>query len=204
MEWLTTFEKIALTPAEGKTFAARTVRPGFSGLVNANRSERSIDGSPIDRGPSTWSDIFFSYHHDCPAQCSGSFGCSPHLAWPVGAFGGPPNGVTWPAASGMDFRYSTSAQRSSSVSSGPMTPFPKGAFSKEWPLFELPISDVSIMYVPDLHEVSTPTFTGSKSRPRQNFFVRSAAGTSISYRLGTDPLCMNGGVAQTPSRGAAL
>src|SRR5262245_26630763 len=36
---------------------ARTVRAGFSGLVNANRSLTSAEGSPIDRGPSTWSDI---------------------------------------------------------------------------------------------------------------------------------------------------
>jgi hypothetical protein len=48
-----TFEKIALSPADGKTHAARTVRAGFSGLVNAKRSERSAEGSPIDRGPST-------------------------------------------------------------------------------------------------------------------------------------------------------
>src|SRR5215471_1634404 len=52
-----TFEKIASSPAEGKTHMARTVRPGFSGLVNAKRSLMSAAGSPIDRGPSTWSDM---------------------------------------------------------------------------------------------------------------------------------------------------
>src|SRR5262249_23409508 len=52
-----TFEKIASSPADGKTHAARTVCAGFSGLVNAKRSERAAAGSPIDRGPSTWSDI---------------------------------------------------------------------------------------------------------------------------------------------------
>src|SRR5262245_60139262 len=51
------FEKTAVSPAEGKTHAARTVRAGFSGLVNAKRSLRSPAGSPICRGPSTWSDM---------------------------------------------------------------------------------------------------------------------------------------------------
>src|SRR5262245_36152887 len=51
------FEKIASSPADGKTHAASTVRAGFSGLVNAKRSERSAAGSPIDLGPSTWSDM---------------------------------------------------------------------------------------------------------------------------------------------------
>ena len=48
-----TFENIALSPADGKTHMARTVRAGFSGLVNAKRSVTSAAGSPIDRGPST-------------------------------------------------------------------------------------------------------------------------------------------------------
>ena len=52
-------------------------------------------------------------------------------AVPVFAFGGPPKGVTRPASPGIDFRYSTSAQRCSSVSSGPMTPLPSGPFSNE-------------------------------------------------------------------------
>ena len=47
------FENIASSPAEGKTQAPKTVRAGFSGLVNAKRSVRSAAGSPIDRGPST-------------------------------------------------------------------------------------------------------------------------------------------------------
>jgi hypothetical protein len=38
------------------------------------------------------------------------------------ASGGPPNGVTRPASLGMDLRYSTSAQRCSSVNLGPMIP----------------------------------------------------------------------------------
>src|SRR5262245_1248501 len=42
------------------------------------------------------------------------------------AAGGPPNGVTRPGSSGIDFKYSTSAQRWSSVSSGPITPLPRG------------------------------------------------------------------------------
>ena len=44
-----TFEKIASSPAEGKTHMARTVRAGFSGLVNAKRSVMSAAGSPIER-----------------------------------------------------------------------------------------------------------------------------------------------------------
>ena len=47
------FEKTASSPAEGNTHMARTVRAGFSGLVNAKRSVRSAAGSPIERGPST-------------------------------------------------------------------------------------------------------------------------------------------------------
>ena len=62
IEYSITFEKIALSPAAGKTHAARTVRAGFSGLVNAKRSVRSAAGSPIERGPSTWSDIASLLH----------------------------------------------------------------------------------------------------------------------------------------------
>src|SRR5262249_22056616 len=57
IEWSMTFEKTAFSPAEGKTHIARTVRAGFSGLVNANRSVTSAAGSPIDRGPATGSEI---------------------------------------------------------------------------------------------------------------------------------------------------
>jgi hypothetical protein len=40
----------------------------------------------------------------------------------------------------MDFGYSTSAQRCSSVNSGPMMPLPRGPSSKEWPAFEFPLA----------------------------------------------------------------
>src|SRR5262245_52539737 len=53
-----TLENTAVSPAEGNTHMASTVRAGSSGLVNAKRSVTSAGGSPIDRGPSTWSDIF--------------------------------------------------------------------------------------------------------------------------------------------------
>src|SRR5271165_129845 len=104
----------------------------------------------------------------------------------------------------MDFKYSMSSQRCASVSSGPTTPFPRGPLSKEWPALEFPGSDVSYSKHPLFPLVSNPTLTGSNSRPMQNFFERCFAGSSISYRFGTEPLCRYGGVAQTPSRGAAL
>src|ERR1035438_2227586 len=49
-------ENSALEPAEGKTLAMRTTRDASCGLANANRSVRSAEGSPMDLGPSTWSD----------------------------------------------------------------------------------------------------------------------------------------------------
>src|SRR5262245_12980185 len=57
IEWVIAFENIASRPQVGKTFAASTVRAGFSGLVKANRSVKSAAGSPICLGPSMWSDI---------------------------------------------------------------------------------------------------------------------------------------------------
>jgi hypothetical protein len=63
-----------------------------------------------------------------------------------------------------DFKYSTSAQRSSSLSLQPIIPRPEPS-SNEWPELLFPTSDVSKRNDPDLPEVSTPTFIGSNSRP---------------------------------------
>jgi len=43
-----------------------------------------------------------------------------------------------------------------------------------------------------------------QAAPQPAVFDRSLAGNSSSYRFGTEPLCRNGPVAQTPSRGPAL
>src|SRR4029450_10720887 len=127
-----------------------------------------------------------------------------HGGFPDFAFGGPPKGETCASFSGMDLRYSTSAQRCVSVSNGPITPLPRGPFWNECPALELPYSEVSKTNAADLPLVSIPTLTGSNSLPTLNFLLRWLAGTSISYRFGTEPLCRNGPVAHTPSRGAAF
>jgi hypothetical protein len=47
------FENQAIWPAPGKRLTTTTVFSEFSGLVKANISVKSVDGSAIDLGPST-------------------------------------------------------------------------------------------------------------------------------------------------------
>src|ERR1700722_14638934 len=67
-------ENSAEDPANGNTFITRTRCCGISGLGKANMSVMSATGSPMARGPETWSDMsedllcVHPSHHSIPAK----------------------------------------------------------------------------------------------------------------------------------------